>query len=99
MNQMTPAEALKQELYEEKLPVQTISDQDYLKLEGLVAIAAQHNLALKTIDKAMAEITGEPDDGYGYHGVTSDAIFDPSRTSVTSLLDKLGIEVVSGEES
>lgn len=102
MNQMTPAEELRKELSTEGIPGETISYEDFLKLQGLLTLAIEHNRSLKSIEKAAAQITGATEDGYDYYGCTSDAVYElvgsPS-SNAQSLLNKLGIEVVSGEES
>lgn len=77
----------------------TISEEEYVKLVGLLAIAAEHNRALETINRAVAEITGEAEDGYGYFGCSTDAVSGDHDSR--SLLRALEIEVVpeSGSEA
>lgn len=70
-----------------------ISREDFYKLTGLLALAREHNAALATITRAAAQITGEPDEGYGYFGSTSDAVIE--GTAADALLRKLGREVES----
>jgi hypothetical protein len=67
--------------------VKTIPRSDYYKLVGLLTIAAQHEAALKEIEKATLSITGDEENGH-----TSDAVYG-SRT-VDELLKLLKITVV-----
>lgn len=69
-----------------------ISKEAFYKLEGLLTLAKDNQKALKSIEKAAAEITGEADDDYGYFGCTTDAIYDGS--DATQLLKILKIEVL-----
>lgn len=69
----------------------TISREDFYKLHGLLALAKEHNTALDTITRAAASITGEPEDGPGYFGCTSDEVSE--GCSAAELLRKLEIAV------
>lgn len=70
----------------------TITRSKMLELEGLLTLARYHNAMLNDIALAAAKITGEKDDGYGYFGLTTDAVYDEQSTAA-SLLKKLEIEV------
>jgi hypothetical protein len=70
----------------------TISRTDYLKLVGLMTLAAGYSAKLRDIERAAAEITGEPDQGSGYYGHTSDTAHD-REPDVDYLLERLGITV------
>lgn len=69
-----------------------ISKEAFYKLEGLLTLAKENQKTQSRIERAMAEITGETDDGYGYFGCTSDALWDGS--DATQLLKILEIEVI-----
>lgn len=69
-----------------------ISKEGFYKLEGLLTLAKDNQKALKSIERAAAEITGEADDSYGYFGCTTDAIYDGSDAA--QLLRILEIEVI-----
>jgi hypothetical protein len=73
----------------------TITEEEYVKLVGLLTIAAEHNRALDTIARAVAGITGDDDDGYGYFGCSSDAV--SGNHDARSLLSVLDIDVVPAE--
>lgn len=75
----------------EREETETISREDFYKLEGLLALAREHNAAIDTIVRATAQITGEPDDGCGYFGFANDAVSEGYRAA--ELLRKVGIEV------
>lgn len=72
--------------------VTEISQEDYISLAGLLAIAKEHNAALKTIERAIAKILGEKED----NGHASDAVY--CDYSVKELLDKSDITVRPKQE-
>lgn len=74
----------------------TISQDDYLRVIGLLKLANDHTLALKDIEKNIAELVGAPDEGHGYcyFGHVSDAICE--SYSAHELLDKMGIKIQTG---
>lgn len=68
-----------------------ISKENFYQLEGLLTLARAHTASLKSIEKAAAEITKDPEE-YSYYGHTSDAVMEGS--TATELLKTLDIEVV-----
>lgn len=66
-----------------------ISQDDYLRLVGLLTLAADHCRALRDIERAACGITGDEDD-VGSH--TGDAVWGGDRTA-DQLLDVIGITV------
>ena len=73
-----------------------ISHNDYLKLIGLLSLGEHHNSRVREIERCMAELLRESDDGSGYFGHVSDAIC--SDYSARELLRRLEIELVPGSE-
>lgn len=70
----------------------TITQEHYLQLVGLLALADYHNRALKDITQAALEITDERDDGeIAMWGHTADAVYGES--DVKELLRRLDITV------
>lgn len=70
----------------------TISQDDHLKLVGLLTLAREHNRALKSIERAAAGLLGEKDEeSSGYFGHVSDAVY--SDYDAAGLLRRLEIEV------
>lgn len=72
--------------------IQTISYGDYLKLTGLLALAAEHNKAVEQIRDAAARVLGLPPDPYGDYGHLSDEVYDRS-SDARQLLKRMGIEI------
>jgi hypothetical protein len=70
--------------------MKTISYDDYLRLVGLLALAADHRRMLEAIERSACTITGdEPAEG----GHTGDAIWGGSDHTPARLLELLGIAV------
>lgn len=68
--------------------VKTISYDDYLRLCGLLALAADHGKALKAIEHSALGITGEQPGS-----TTSDAVWGGYIYTAAELLDNLEIAV------
>ena len=68
-----------------------ISHEDFLRAEGLLTLARDHNAALKAITKALAEVVREVPDDYGYYGHVDDAVIEGYRAE--TLVHKLGVNV------
>lgn len=60
---------------------------EYLQVVGLLALAPQHNRALKDIEVAISKIVGEKPDGCGH---VADAVY--SEYSADDLLSKLAAQ-------
>jgi hypothetical protein len=73
------------------IETRVISREDYYKIHGLIGLAKEHNAAVKVIERAMAAIVGEEDDGYGF-GHVSDVVYD-ANANADNLLRSFGIEV------
>ena len=74
----------------------SISQDDYLRLVGLLTLARDHNRALSDIRLSAVAITGEYDDtglGGEVYGHTGDAVYDDNGGNADALLRKLGIKV------
>lgn len=69
-----------------------ISYNDYLKLQGLAALASEHNRALKVIVRAAASITGEVESPSNYFGHTADEMYS-DHPDVGALLRRLDMTV------
>lgn len=67
--------------------VTEISQEDYISLAGLLAIAREHIAAQEVIERAITKILGEKE----HEGHAGDAVW--SGYSVKTLLDKSGITV------
>lgn len=70
--------------------MRTISYDDYLRLVGLLTLAADHRRVLRGIERAACGITGDADDA-GSH--TGDTVWGGSRDTADGLLAVLGITV------
>lgn len=68
--------------------VKTISQDDYLRLVGLLTLAADHRKALDDINRSACALTGEAP---GHH--TTDTIWGGYQHSADDLLHLLGITV------
>jgi hypothetical protein len=68
-----------------------ISRSEYLQLVGLLTLAKRHTAALRDLERAAAEITGDREE-YGSFGLTSDVLYqdDPDADD---LLRRCGITV------
>jgi hypothetical protein len=73
-----------------KANAKTITLTNYWALKGLLTLARRHNRALREIEEAACELTGDQPSG-----LTADAIYNDNEAS--ELLDWLHIEV--GESS
>ena len=78
-----------------EMTTKTISDDDYLRLVGLLTLAADHRKALRAIERAACQLTGDADDT-GSH--TGDTVWGGSRDTADGLLAVLGITVVHEED-
>jgi hypothetical protein len=67
----------------------TISQDDYLRLVGLLTLAADHRKALEDIERSARAITGEQDD----YGQTADVVWGGTKYTAARLLDVLDITV------
>ena len=72
-----------------------ISQNDYLKLIGLLSLGEHHQDRVRDIERCVAELLREPDDN-GYFGHVSDSVVE--GYSATKLLRLLQIEIVPEEK-
>ncbi len=75
--------------------LKVISRAKYLQLEGLLVLAKRHTAALREIEAAAADLTGQPEEGGGYFGHVTDAMSEPNITA-EELLRKMEIAVAFG---
>lgn len=73
-----------------------VSYEDYLKLEGLLALAHSHSRQLKHIEKAIVEVLNEKEDENcdGYYGHVSDFVYDSNYRTGKELLKNLNIKLI-----
>lgn len=79
-------------MIDEPAAPKSISREDFYKLNGLLALAKNHNAALEAIKRAACEITGESAEDYGH---TTDAIYE--GYSAEELLRKVGMEIAENQ--
>lgn len=79
-------------MIDEPAAPKSISREDFYKLNGLLALAKNHNAALETIRRAACEITGESPEDYGH---TADAIYEGHPAD--DLLRKVGVEIAENQ--
>lgn len=77
----------RREIYEPAPSAPTIAYDDYVRLWGLMALAADHRQALRDIERSACRLLGE-----GPLGHTADAVWCGDKTP-RELLDILGIPV------
>ncbi len=70
----------------------SITQQDYLQLVGLLAIAKQQCKMLKLIEESAASLLSEESDD-GYYGHVSDFIYSPENRDAKELCKLLDIKV------
>ena len=68
----------------------TISESDYFKMLGLCALAKEHVKILNYIEAALGEMFPDHDQGNGYYGHISDAIFEDDPAN--HIIDRLKLE-------
>lgn len=73
-----------------KTKKKSITTEEYYQLEGLMIIAKQHNDALKVLEQATIDITGENTEVWG-GGHCGDAVY--SDMDAKLLLRRLGLEI------
>jgi hypothetical protein len=77
------------EMSEEVATERTISAGQRVALIGLVTIAARLNAEVERVVRTAAELTGEPDHGYGYFGLITDLVMEASAVAAEAQVDRL----------
>ena len=75
-----------------KKTMRTINKQQYLQFLGVIELAKRQSRILRELETVAAEITGEPNDGYGGYGHISENISD-ENVDADALLRKMQITV------
>jgi hypothetical protein len=76
----------------------TISVEDYYKVCGLAALAHEGYAELRNIERTLAGLLGEADDGHGYFGHVSDFVYEWPSGRPDDLLRRLEIKMGGNEE-
>lgn len=73
--------------------VKEITQKDYLCLIGLLTLGTELMRQIKNIEEAAAQILEVEDEGHGYYGHVSDAIYSDDQDAV-ALLKRLDISII-----
>ena len=71
-----------------------ITNEEYLMVEGLLALRKEVNTQFNYIQKAVADLLGVEEDGENYYGLVSDYMWE--ETGAKTLLDNMNIKVLKG---
>jgi hypothetical protein len=74
-----------------EVPKRTIARQDYYKVVGLLALAAEHNRAVALIERTLAELLDEPSDMGSYGAITNEVL--AQNPDADGLLRSMNIDV------
>jgi hypothetical protein len=84
---------MKNKKIEKKKKQRTVTKNQLLMLEGLVAMRNEVRKQFTLIERTIAEIVQEPEDGDGYWGLVSDFMWDDS--GARQLLKDLEVKIVN----
>lgn len=75
----------------------TITETERLQLIGLLTLSRDLNVQIRAIEKAAADVVGEPSDDYDYYGFVTDNVWDHREDGAAlaqNIIRALKIEVV-----